>query len=379
MKNKKSGGFLAGILFIIIGSVLLVFNEKNNVKNIKTVDELNKIAINVSSENIDSKNDGKLVGTNGKMDVSDDLLVDSLFNVSKKTAKLSRIVEVYQWDEEESNENDITTYKYSKKWSSDIIDSSKFNDSKSYENPTYKQYENQDIYASSVNIGKFLLSNSEIESLLTPKDYNLEGVNEIYLPKDYYISGNYITTCKDINNPKVGDLRISYKYNNYENASVLAVQSGNSFTPFISKAGKTIDRVFDGKLSASQMINKIENENNMLKWGLRILGVILVMAGYGALISGLNRLLNHIPILGKIASGLISFVAAAIGLIHSLIIIIIAWFRYRPVLSLVLITIIVILLIFIKKKKNTKKIDNDTVGIVQENTVENSSENENQE
>lgn len=92
---------IAGILFIIIGTILLAWNEKNNVNNIKTVAEIEKTAIEIKSDTINSSNEGKLIVTNGKVNVNDEIVVDKEFNIGDKTIKLSRYVEVYQWEEEE--------------------------------------------------------------------------------------------------------------------------------------------------------------------------------------------------------------------------------------------------------------------------------------
>ena len=186
----------------------------------------------------------------------------------------------------------------------------------------------------------------------------------IYLRSGYNIKNNYITNSVDFENPQIGDFRIKYTYNDYKDASVLAVQSGNSFTGFTSKAGKTINRVFEGKLNGNEMILKIEDENNTLKWILRVVGGLVIIFGYMALVSGLNRLLEYIPLIGKVASSMISLIAAIVGIIHALVIIIIAWFRYRPVLSIVLIVVIVLLVLLIKSKKKKNPVENNNTQVV---------------
>ena len=55
------GGVVGGFICIIIGIVLLWWNEGNDVKNIKTIEEARGSLVNVSSESVDSSNEGKLV------------------------------------------------------------------------------------------------------------------------------------------------------------------------------------------------------------------------------------------------------------------------------------------------------------------------------
>ena len=109
-EKKKAAGPFTGILFIIIGIGLLWWNEGNNVKNIKTTAELEDNYVDVKSDSISPKNEGKLVAVSGKL-INDAELVDDKFNITIKTPLMKRIVEVYQWEEkEESDDNDNKKY-----------------------------------------------------------------------------------------------------------------------------------------------------------------------------------------------------------------------------------------------------------------------------
>ena len=171
----------------------------------------------------------------------------------------------------------------------------------------------------------------------------------------YKIHDGYITNSENPESPAVGDIRIYYEYNNYKEATVLAVQQGNSFTDFNSENGKTINRVYEGKLNSEEVVKKMTDENNGLKWALRLIGTICIILGYVSLLSPISKLASFVPILGGIVSSALAIIAALVGLIHSLIVIAIAWLFYRPIMSIILIAIVVALLIvlkgFIKNKK----------------------------
>ncbi len=110
VKNLFSG-VIIGILLLIGGTVLLWWNEGNNVRNIRALEEVKKSVIDVSGAKVDSKNEGKVIATNGEFVVEDEALVDDEFKISVKTARLERVVEVYQWQERsETDDNDHTTY-----------------------------------------------------------------------------------------------------------------------------------------------------------------------------------------------------------------------------------------------------------------------------
>ena len=116
-------GILGGFVFILIGIVLLWWNEGNNVRNIKTTAEMDKIVVDVPSDKVDSANEGKLVATHGKV-INEEEMFDETFNVKVQTPIMKRVVEVYQWDEDsDTDEDGHTTYSYKKVWDTDIIDS----------------------------------------------------------------------------------------------------------------------------------------------------------------------------------------------------------------------------------------------------------------
>ena len=347
-------GILGGIVVIIIGVCLLWWNEGNNVKNLKTTAEMDKTVIDVKSDSIDSKNDGKLIATSGKL-INEKELTDSKFGVTVKTPILKRLVEVYQWDEESHTDDDgDTTYSYEKKWSSDIIDSSDFHNA-GHDNPKSKLYEDEVYTSDDVKVGAFSLSSNQINTLSTKgnfTDFNKETLNTLNLK----VSSTYATNSEDLDNPKIGDVRISFIYNNSSEVSVLAVQSGKTFTNFVSSAGKTVNRVMDGTHSGSEMINVIKSENNFLKWILRLVGTLLCVIGFGAILKPISAITSFVPILGSIVGAAVGLVSFVLGLCLSLIVIAIAWIRFRPILGICLLAIVGVLVVFLitrgKKTKN---------------------------
>ena len=352
---KKVGnsfkGILGGIIAVIIGIVLLWWNEGNNVRNIKTTNEMSKSVIDIDSSKVDAANEGKLVATHGKL-VNEETLSDSTFGVSLVTPKLVRTVEVYLWVEKEHDDSDgYTTYSYEKEWTSELIDSSNFNKS-GHDNPTSKPYENTAQYSSEVLVGAFQLSSNQVTMLSTDgvfTDYSTETIEGL----GYKTIGNYITNSQDYDNPSIGDVRITFTYNNSTEVSVLAVQSGNTFVDFVSKVGKTENRVVDGTHSGAEMINTIVQENKIIKWLLRLVGTILCIAGIAALFKPLTTLANFVPILGGLVNMAVGLVALVVGLAISLVVIAIAWIRFRPLVGIGLLIVVAGLVFFLIKKKKS--------------------------
>ena len=352
MKNSFSG-VLFGIVFIIVGTILLFWNESNNVKNLKTVKEIDDQAIFVDSTNIASENENKLIVTNGNLNVADDIVSDSVFNVGIKTAKLERVVEMYQWKEESSEDNnDNKTYSYSKEWATSINDSSTFHDSR-YSNPTSMPYVSETFVANNVSVGEFNLTTEQKKSMSVNETLNMLNISNI--PQGFNKTEKYITNSNNISSPEIGDIRISYHYNNWTDATVLAVQSGTTFKDFLSSAGKSINRIDKGKLSKTEMVQNITNENNMVKWIIRGVGTIIIILGYSAVIGPLTTLTSFVPILGSLVGSVLSTVMFLIGLIHSLVIIMIAWIMFRPLVGIFLMVVIIGLIVLLQNiiRKNT--------------------------
>ena len=360
---KKVGnsfkGVLGGIIFIIIGVILLWWNEGNNVRNIKTTKEMANTVIDVESGKVDSANEGKLIATHGKL-INEMTLTDDDFGVSLVTPKLVRTVEVYQWVEDsDTDDNGNRTYSYSKQWKSDMVNSSEFHSSSSHENPLYKPYEDKEQYSTQVSVGAFNLSSDQIRALSTDgvfTSYDLEKVTSM----NYTVIGDYLTNSKDLDKPEIGDVRIKITYNNSTDVSILAVQKGNTFTEYVSSVGKTESRIVDGVHTGKEMVNIIEKENNLLKWILRLLGTLLCVGGVAAIFKPISTLSSFVPILGGLVNTAVGLVALILGLAISLVVIAIAWIRFRPLVGILLLVAVGgLVFLLIKKKKSSAPIVNE--------------------
>ncbi len=346
-------GIVGGFVAILIGVVLLWWNEGNNVKNIKTTAEMSKNYIDVTSETIDPNNEGKLIATNGKL-LNEEELYDPTFDVKVKAPVLLRIVEMYQWKEEsESDEDGDTRYTYKKEWVDTLVDSNNFHNG-GHNNPSTMPYNSQKLFSSRVNVGAFLLTNEQLNMLSTEgifNDFNTEKMTEL----KYVVNGNYITNSKDINNPEVGDIRISFVYNNSTDVSVLAVQSGNSFKDYVSSVGKTVNRVMDGIKSGDEMIKVIEKENKILKWILRLVGAMMIVGGIATILKPISAVTSYIPLLGSVVGAAVFLISLVLGLALSFVVIAIAWIRFRPILGISLLVSALALVIFVIIRGKNKK------------------------
>lgn len=374
VKNENAGllgsikGILGGFVFIIISVVLLWWNEGNNVRNIKAVEESSSSFIQVESNEVKKENEGKLISTYGELK-TDETLVDEMFDVSLNTINLERIVEMYQWVEESHDTDDgYTEYNYKLEWKEEFLDSSNYQDTTKV-NPTNKLFDSVTYTAHDVNVGAFKLSYDQISRLGTTKDYTSLN-NEVAERNNLKLRGNYYVNYDET--PKVGDIRISFKYNDSKDASVLAVQTGNSFTDFISSTDKRVNLVDNGIKTGEELLNDLKESNNILKWILRAVGTLFCIVGIATILKPITVLGNYVPILGNIVSGAIGLVSLLLGLAISFVVIAIAWIRFRPIIGICLLAAVVGLIILLKmysKKKQAVKKEENVVTPV--NPVEN--------
>ena len=359
--TKKSGGLLGGIIILIIGIFVLWNNEGRTVKTQNAINEALKGYTDVSSSKIDPKYEGKIIATTGNIDLSSsEELKDSKFGISVKAVKLQRNVEMYQWDEScETDENDKETCSYEKTWSDKILDSSEYKKA-GHENPSSMKIESDTYVASNVKVGAYDLPERLVNSLSYDKDLNNEKLEVQYknTVEGYKLNEKYITNSVDFENPEIGDLRISYKYASDGEVSLIGVQKGNTLTAYTAKKGKSIFEIRRGSYTGREILESMTNANKTAKWFLRILGILLVMGGVASLFNPLQSLTDKVPVLRSIVNFTAGLFSSVVGLAISLVVIAIAWFRFRPVLSIILLGIVVCLIIFLKYKKQDS-IEND--------------------
>jgi hypothetical protein len=358
-------GILVGLVLFVIAFPLLFWNEGRAVKRYKTLKEGGGAVVSVVAGNVDPANSGKLVHVTGKAD-TDAVLTDPVFGVSANALKLKRIVEMYQWNETSKSESKkklgggketVKTYTYSKTWSEKPIRSENFKNPTEHQNPGAMPYESTRKVAGEVRLGAFTLSSS-----LVGKINNFESFpmgSDTTLPQSLkdnvklHDAGFYIGD--DPASPQVGDTRVTFKVAKPAEVSVIAKQVGNTFEPYGTKAGGSIELLQVGVRTADAMIRKAQESNTMLTWILRLVGFILMLVGLNMIFKPLSVFTDVLPILGSIVgagTGIISLLLAAI---LSLITIAIAWIVYRPLLGIVLIVIAAGLTVAIKGKLNSAK------------------------
>jgi hypothetical protein len=360
--GSRIGNSFKGIiigLILFLGSFLLLFwNEGRTVKRHRTLLEGAAAVVPVQASAIDPANDNKLIHLSGRAD-TESILSDPMFGVSTNALRLKRVVEMYQWEEKKKTETrtrmgggeeTITTYTYNEVWSDDLIKSDRFQHP-GHDNPSTKPFPSESWDASPILLGAFQLSASLTHMLdnfvpvAAPTNSPVKGAGLNIVPTD---SGFYMG--KDPAQPQIKDVRVSFKAVYPQDISVIAKQTGSSFSLYITKAGGEIELLEPGIVTAGIMFQNAKNANRMLAWILRLGGFLFMFIGLSIMLKPLSVVASVLPILGRLVAlgtGLVAFAAAAV---LSLTTIAIAWFVYRPLLGGALLVVAAALIFMIVQK-----------------------------
>ena len=380
LKNALSG-VGAGFLMLIIGTVLLFWNEGRTVKTTRMLKEAQGVCVELGDPaQVNSEVNGKMVHATGYADTKD-ILTDGQFGISVNAVKLSRSTEFYQWVEHTSTttkdkvgggQETITTYTYSKEWVSSPVNSSSFEDPdyRGIDNDILLNVEDKTVQAENVSFGAYTFPESLISQMNNAKPLNVELKPEVakYYEDEFHRvynvsatqnfmhpAGNVLYIGVNPNAPTVGDVRVTFKQVLPGDVSILAVVNGSTFGKFTAKNGYSLITLEDGTVSMDEMFANEHASNKTMGWILRILGILLVFWGFKNIFNIITALLKVLPFLGNIANLGVNLVAGILAFAWSLVVIAIAWLFYRPVLAIVLIAIAAGLIWFLGKKSKEKK------------------------
>jgi len=332
-------GFIFSFITIIISSLFLVFSVYAGYLYVRTFQEGISDVISIPSDRIDAANENKLVHLTGEV-YTEEVLADNITGFSLKAIKLERNVEMYQWEEEVKEEDGEYIYKYYKDWDDEAVDSFCFHEY-GYHNPSLPYSSNLQI-VKEVKLGAFTINQSMIEKLdnfvpvtITEEDRKslpseLKEKTTIYKGKYYYIGSNP-------DKPIIGDIRISYKIVPAVTVSIIAMQKGNSFQPYNTEDGDTIDLLKIGEYSYNDMFEINNLAGNIFVWLLRIAGFILMSTGLFVMIINILPVLKKlIPSINRISTLLIFIFSSVFGFAISLLILALIWIFYQILIGTVL-------------------------------------------
>lgn len=343
-QSKRSGRASVGMFLMLMSAVLLMWNEHRTVERVQALQEGSQITISVDANEVNSNHEQQLVHLSANV-VTDEILKDKSFGIEVNALKLRRKVEVYQWQEklkEGATEANLSTVTYEKVWSDQLIESADFVQAQ-YQNPTTFQYEREDQQAQTITIGAFELSTDLIAHLqqFRPLKISQQVVKQQQFPPHTQLYGNGFYIGQNPALPEIGDTKITYQVIEPLLMTVVAQQLGSSLQIFHTKSGSRLALLSKDTLTKDQIFTQAFEQNTVLTWGLRILGIGLMIVGFRMMLFPLSRLLGYIPVIGVVAEKSLGWVATLLAVLLSLVLIGLAWLLVRPLFAIGLVTFVV--------------------------------------
>ena len=343
--GQSIAGVLFGIVLILGSGVILFWNEGRAVQTARSLTEGQGVVVDADAARVDPGNDGKLVHVTGDLKTTAPLN-DAEFGVSTPAARLVRTVEMYQWKEEShtetrknfgGSEEHVTTYTYIQTWSDARIDSAKFKRPDGHANPQMR-YRRFEVAARDATLGAFRPGEGVLGHLAAGSEFRLDPrVLDAVRQRagaSARVADGRIYLGADPAQPHVGDLRVSYHVAPAGPVSMIGRQAGTDFAEYQTKAGDRLLMVRAGTLSAGDMFKAAEEENRILTWVLRAVGVVAMFIGWMLMMRPLVVLADVIPFLGSVMGAGTGLVALLVTAVVAPVIIAIAWLWYRPLVSL---------------------------------------------
>lgn len=392
-------GIGIGIILIIIASALLYWNEGRTVRSGDAIAEAQRVTVPLPSiTTVDPGFNGKTVYTSGPV-TTKEILVDDMFGVKTTAISLTRKVQYYQWVESSRSETrkklgggeeTVTTYSYVPKWVDAPVDSQQFKRPQGHENTVNVTVKPETWYSDFVKLGAYRLPAFFIQSISGEKalDTGLTEVQQLELQKSFFpdyamgeslgdmfgsapvdmmnnektpmvhVRGNMLYLGRKVNNPSVGDVQVTYfAVPPTATVSLIGKVSGDTFEQFRASNGKMFSALEMGVVSVENMFQDAKDSNNMIAWALRVVGVLIAMAGFRAIVAPLAVIADVIPLLGTLVGAGTGLVASLLGFAWSLIVIAVAWLRFRPILACSLLggaVVLFVLLLILGKGRKSK-------------------------
>jgi Transmembrane protein 43 len=349
-------GILVGFVLLLIAVVLLFWNEGRAVDASRGLTAAAKAAVSVTGAQVLPANEGKLVYVTGTSATTAPIVHTPTGVAAPGALALVSKVEMFQWvetnetktkDKVGGTQETTTTTTYTQKWHEGPLVSADFKRPEGHANPDMPIVSRRDV-AVDAKLGGFALSSQVIDLLPSDSPFVPETA-----PTGWSKTATGLfkgTGTPDA--PKVGDLKITYSIAPVGTMSAMGAQTGNQFTPWASGNGAFTVLLAAPLIQAKEaMVSDAKAAEGLLTWVLRVVGTIMCMIGFGLIMGPLKAIGNVIPFVASILGGATGLVAFGLGSILALIVIAVAWFVVRPILSLVLIAISVALVIGLAKMR----------------------------
>ncbi|MCZ8374069.1 MAG: TMEM43 family protein [Beijerinckiaceae bacterium] len=338
--SNSFGAILTGLLLIPLACWGLFWNEGRAVKTARALEEGQGLVQSIGTQRRDPAFDGKLIHVTGEVR-SVGGVQDDLFGIRSRGLKLYRKVEMLQWVEKESGSGQERKVTYSQEWSDRPIDSSRFRVPQGHQNPPMR-WSSESFFARDAKIDTYPIGNA-IQRLSGASDFRLDPAAVETARRrtgsPLVMRDGMLFLANNQNGTQVGSLRVSYQLLPEGTASFVGRQTVDGIEPYRARNGRDFLLAANGTRTTDEMFETAQQDNVILTWILRVVGLVVMFIGFSSLFAPVTLLASYVPLLGSLVSGAVGLVAAAATAILGPAVIAVAWFAYRPLVSIIVLAI----------------------------------------
>ncbi len=191
-----------------------------------------------------------------------------------------------------------------------------------------------------------------------------QSVNRLKVIDNYKVVDNYYYLGENPSQPQIGDIRISYSYvPSGALVSIIGRQNDDNAISEMNTRSGSVYLQYDGHLTFDDMVSKYKTSNNLLSYGLRFLGRIVMTIGLLLMVNPIVMIAKFIPLLSTVINYISNFILICVSLVLSLLTIAIAWITHRPLVAIGLFALIFLIVYYIKQrlKKQSSAAEQQTV------------------
>lgn len=342
--SSLGGSFVAiliGLALVPLACIGLFWNEGHAVHVERALAETQKTVRTIPTDRRDPSLDGRPVHVAGTV-TSAGGVRDPQLGIGRAGLVLARKVEMYQWRESQTGSGQDRKYVYRQEWSDSAHDSSHFHTPSGHQNPSFPNVRSRSFAAADARIDAIPVGTA-VQDLGADQDMPVDEAGAAAVAKGMgrtaRVDGGAYYVGREPETPKVGDLKISYRWREAGPASFIGSQEASGLRPFRATNGEEILLAAPGIRSADQLVAKGQDDNKLLTMILRVVGLVVLLIGFLLLFAPVNLLANYVPILGSLVSGATFLVALAATLVVGPSVIALAWLAYRPLLALAIVAV----------------------------------------
>jgi hypothetical protein len=370
-------GVLIGLVLVLAMCGLLFWNEGRAVQTARSLAEGGGAVVAVGSDRVDPANEGKLVHLQGELTTGSPLLDPDLL-VQAQAARLVRNVAMYQWKEEKhtrtekqlgGGEETVTSYSYVRTWADRRIDSGSFRQPGGHQNPEMR-YAKFETASRDASLGAFRPGPAVLQHLPVGQDFRVDTAAADRLRRQMgqrpvQASDGALYIGRDPDAPQIGDLRITYRVAPTGAVSLIGRQAGADLAEFQTQAGDRLLMASPGLVPAADMFRQAEQENMILTWILRIVGLIVLWVAWFLILRPIAVVGDVVPFIGSVLAAGAGIASLMLAMILGPFVMAVAWFFYRPLIGVALIAAsaaIVALLTLLARRRQGRAVSGPSGG-----------------